>query len=124
MYLNTIDFPNSILDSVRDNKLVVFAGAGASVDNPTSLPNFADLAKKIAEDTGKNLKKQDPCEVFLGVLKASGVDVNNIAASILSDTCLKHNALHEAIVDLFTSPENVRIVTTNYDRMFDSWRCK
>ena len=38
-----------------DNKLVVFAGAGASVDKPTSLPNFVNLAKEIAEDTGKTL---------------------------------------------------------------------
>ena len=118
MYLNNIDFPNQILDAVQDNKLVVFAGAGASVDKPTSLPNFANLAKEIAEDTGKTLKKE-PCEVFLGALKAGGIDVNGIAARILSDSCLKHNALHEAIVDLFSSPENVKVVTTNYDQMFE-----
>ena len=58
MYLNNIDFPNQILDAVQDNKLVIFAGAGASVDKPTSLPNFADLAKEIAEDTGRTLKKE------------------------------------------------------------------
>ena len=118
MYLNNIDFPNQILDAVQDNKLVVFAGAGASVDKPTCLPNFANLAKEIAEDTGKTLKKE-PCEVFLGALKAGGIDVNGIAARILSDSCLKHNALHEAIVDLFSSPENVKVVTTNYDQMFE-----
>ena len=118
MYLNNIDFPNQILDAVQDNKLVVFAGAGASVDKPTSLPNFANLAKEIAEDTGKTLKKE-PCEVFLCALKAGGIDVNGIAARILSDSCLKHNALHEAIVDLFSSPENVKVVTTNYDQMFE-----
>ena len=121
MYLNNIDFPNQILDAVQDNKLVVFAGAGASVDKPTSLPNFANLAKEIAEDTGKTLKKE-PCEVFLGALKAGGIDVNGIAARILSDSCLKHNALHEAIVDLFSSPENVKVVTTNYDQMFEQVR--
>lgn len=118
MYLNNIDFPNQILDAVQDNKLVVFAGAGASVDKPTSLPNFVDLAKEIAEDTGKTLGKE-PCEVFLGSLKAGGIDVNGIAARILSDSCLKHNLLHEAIVDLFSSPDNVKIVTTNYDQMFE-----
>ena len=118
MYLNNIDFPNQILDAIQKNKLVVFAGAGASVDKPTSLPNFADLAKEIAEDTGKTLRKE-PCEVFLGALKAGGIDVNGIAARILSDSCLKHNALHAAIVDLFSAPENVKIVTTNYDQMFE-----
>lgn len=118
MYLNNIDFPNQILEAIQNNKLVVFAGAGASVDKPTCLPNFADLAKEIAEDTGKDLKKE-PCEVFLGALKAGGIDVNGIAAHILSDSCLKHNALHEAIVDLFSSLENIKIVTTNYDQMFE-----
>ncbi len=118
MYLNNIDFPNQILDAIQNNKLVVFAGAGASVDKPTSLPNFPELAKEIAEDTGKTLKKE-PCEVFLGALKAGGIDVNGIAAHILTDSCRKHNELHEAIVDLFSSPENVKIVTTNYDQMFE-----
>lgn len=118
MYLNNINFPNQIINAVQDNKLVVFAGAGASVDKPTALPDFADLAKEIAEDTGKTLGKE-PCEVFLGALKAGGIDVNGIAARILSDSCIKHNALHEALVDLFSSPDNVKIVTTNYDQMFE-----
>ena len=118
MYLNNIEFPNQILDAVQNEKLVVFAGAGASTGKPTSLPNFANLAKQIAEDTGKTLH-HEPCEVFLGALKAGGIDVNGIAARILSDSDLKHNAFHEAIVDLFSSPENVKIVTTNYDQMFE-----
>lgn len=119
MYLNNIDFPNQILGAIQDNKLVVFAGAGASMDKPTYLPNFKDLAKEIAEDTGKTLLENEPCEVFLGALKADGIDVNGIAANILSNSCLMHNALHEAIVNLFSSPENVKIVTTNYDQMFE-----
>ena len=120
MYLNNIDFPNQILNAIQDNKLVIFAGAGASVDKPTSLPDFIDLAKRIAEDTGKTFNNKNmSCEVFLGDLKACGVDVNEITAHILSGSCLKHNALHEAIVDLFDSPDNIKIVTTNYDQMFE-----
>ena len=120
MFLNNIDFPNRILDAIRNNSLVVFAGAGASAGKPTSLPNFKELAEKIAEGTGQTIKNNDSCEVFLGALKANeGIDVNEIAAQILSGACLKHNALHEAIVDLFRSPEKVKIVTTNYDQMFE-----
>lgn len=119
MFLNNINFPNRILDAIREDKLVVFAGAGASMEKPTSLPNFQDLAKEIAEGTGQTLGKNEPCEVFLGALKARKIDVNESAASILSGTCLKHNALHEAIVDLFVSPERIKIVTTNYDQMFE-----
>ena len=119
MFLNNINFPNRILDAIREDKLVIFAGAGASMEKPTSLPNFQDLAKEIAEGTGQTLGKNEPCEVFLGALKARKIDVNESAASILSGTCLKHNALHEAIVDLFVSPERIKIVTTNYDQMFE-----
>ena len=119
MLLNSINFPNRILDAIREDKLVVFAGAGASMGKPTLLPNFVDLAKEIAEGTGQTIKKDEPCEVFLGALKAKGIDVNESAACILSRACLKHNALHEAIVDLFVSPERIKIVTTNYDQMFE-----
>lgn len=119
MFLSDINFPNQILDAIREDKLVVFAGAGASMERPTYLPNFAKLAGEIAEGTGRILKKNEPCEAFLGALKARGIDVNEQAAIILSGACLKHNALHEAIVDLFASPEKVKIVTTNYDQMFE-----
>lgn len=119
MYLNSINIPNQILDALQNNNLVIFAGAGASVDKPTSLPNFRKLAEEIAEGTGKKLGKKEACEVFLGALKARGVDVNGDAARILSSSCLRHNALHEAIVNLFESPDKVKIVTTNYDQMFE-----
>lgn len=119
MYLSNIDFPNRIIDAIHNHKFVVFAGAGASVDSPTSLPNFENLAKEIAEGTGKTLTKKDSCEVFLGMLKSKGVPVNEQAAKILSETCTEHNKLHEAIIDLFTDAEDIKIVTTNYDEMFE-----
>ncbi len=118
MYLKNIDFPNQIIDAIREDKLVVFAGAGASAGEPTSFPNFVDLANRIADGTGESAK-EDACEVFLGALKARGVAVNDIAAHILSETGRMHNMLHEAIVDLFPSLDKVKIVTTNYDHMFE-----
>lgn len=119
MYLNGIDFPNHIIDAIEKKKLVVFAGAGVSVDKPTSLPNFENLAKEIAEGTGETLGKKESCEVFLGNLKAKGIDVNQQVSNILSGTCLNHNKLHETIVDLFDACEDIKIVTTNYDQMFE-----
>lgn len=119
MYFNNINFPNQIVDAIQENKLVVFAGAGASTGKPTLLPNFENLAKKIAEGTGNIIGKNEPCEVFLGKLKAKDIQVNELAADILSGTCLDYNPLHEAIVDLFPAPHKIRIVTTNYDKMFE-----
>lgn len=65
--------------------MVLFAGAGTSVDKPTALPNFTGLVKEITEYTGKTFN-EEPCEVFLGALKAGGIDVKWIAVHILSDT--------------------------------------
>lgn len=119
MYIDEINFPNEIIEAIRNNNLVVFAGAGASVDAATSLPNFEDLAEKIAEGTGEILEDNDTCEAFLGYLKSKDIDVNKQAAELLSGTCLKHNQTHEAIIDLFVDPSQIRIVTTNYDQMFE-----
>lgn len=119
MFIEEINFPNEIIEAIRNNNLVVFAGAGASVDEPTSLPDFVTLTEEIAKGTGKTLKDSDTCEVFLGYLKSMGINVNRRAAELLSDTCLKHNKTHEAIVDLFTEPYKIKIVTTNYDQMFE-----
>ena len=71
MYLNNINIPNQILDALQNNNLVIFAGAGASMDKPTSLPDFRKLAEEIAEGTGRKLGKNELCEVFLGALKAN-----------------------------------------------------
>ena len=53
MYLNGIDFPNKIIDAIKEDQLVIFAGAGVSMGPPTSLPNFEKLVEMIAEDTGE-----------------------------------------------------------------------
>lgn len=119
MFINDINFPNEIIEALRNNRLVVFAGAGASVDPPTSLPDFKNLARKIAEGTGETLKDEESCEIFLGYLKSKGIDVNKQAAALLSNSCIEPNKMHEAIVDLFIDPAKVKIVTTNYDQMFE-----
>lgn len=119
MILNGINFPNELLEAIQNKTLVVFAGAGASVGAPTSLPNFVDLAKKIAEGTGKIINENESCEVFLGHLKSLDIDVNQQAAEILSNRCLCHNDMHDVIVDLFSDPADIKIVTTNYDQMFE-----
>ena len=119
MILNGIIFPNKIIDSVQNNRLVVFAGAGVSVNAPTSLPGFEKLAKQIADGTGIEYNNKESCEVFLGSLKAKGIPVNVQAAELLSDNDRECNKLHEAIINLFPEPSLVRIVTTNYDNMFE-----
>ena len=41
--LGTIEFDDCILDALRDEKLIVFAGAGVSMGPPSSLASFRGL---------------------------------------------------------------------------------
>ena len=53
------------------------------------------------------------------ISEVKSIDVNKQAAELLSGTCLKHNQTHEAIIDLFADPSKIKIITTNYDQMFE-----
>ena len=117
MILNGIDYPNQIITELNDNKLVIFAGAGVSMGKPTNLPDFDKLTDQIAEGSVLKRKKGEPCDEFMGRLEDSGIPVKEEVARLLSDSCIEPNDLHEAIVNVFK--HDVRIVTTNYDHMFE-----
>ncbi len=119
MYINGIDFPNEIINAANESTLVVFAGAGVSMGEPTCLPNFEKLTEYIAEGTLFKKETNESCEAFLGRLKSNNINVNKIAAERLSELELKHNCSHEYIIDLFPDISKVKIVTTNYDYMFE-----
>ena len=119
MYINGIDFPNDIIDAINEGNLVVFAGAGVSMGKPTLLPDFGKLTEQIAVGTGQSCQRNESYEVFLGRLKHHGIDVNEIAAEKLSQMNLRHNDLHKYIVELFADISTLKIVTTNYDNMFE-----
>lgn len=117
MLLNGINYPNKIIDDLNNNKLVIFAGAGVSMGAPTKLPNFEQLASTIAEGTGLSKDENESCDAFLGKLKSQGICVNEEAAKHIDKACTVHNELHKAIVNVFK--HDIRIVTTNYDHMFE-----
>ena len=118
MILEGIEYPNDLINAIQNDTLVVFAGAGVSKEPPTNLPNFVELTKYIASGTSRKVGRE-PCEVFLGSLKANAIDVNDLAARALSNACLQHNKHHEVILNLFLSSRSIRIITTNYDQMFE-----
>lgn len=120
MYINGVDFPNEMIDAIIEDKLVVFVGAGASKGEPTCLPDFEELVKEVARGTGETCKDGESCEAFLGRLKNKGINVNSITANILSQAELKPNSLHEYIINLFSDIKGIKIVTTNYDNMFEA----
>lgn len=125
MKLNNIEFPYDLIESIQNNSLVVFAGAGVSMGEPTKLPSFANLTRLIARNTPNRLGRRTDYEVFLGELKdgngsGNGPDANQIAANIIAAKCSKPNSLHRSLVNLYQKPDDIKIVTTNYDLMFEA----
>ena len=113
------NFPKPLLNALRDGELVVFAGAGVSMGEPACLPSFKDLANRIAKGTGKTLQDREPIDRFLGQLQDDGVKVHDLAKEVLSPPGLKATDLHRNLLRLYSNTEQVRVVTTNFDLLFE-----
>ena len=119
MRIGGVDFPDPLLNALRDGRLVVFAGAGVSMGPPANLPGFHELARQIAEGTGLTIEKDEPEDRFLGQLKAAGTDVHQIAAQRLQHNNPQPKELHRDLLRLYRRTEDVRIVTTNFDLLLE-----
>lgn len=113
-----IQFDDCILDSLRDNELVVFAGAGVSMGPPSNLASFWKLTCDIAKGTG--LTPTEPLDRFLGQLHHSNVSVHERAAQLLSPEGSVPNELHHNLLRLFRTADNIKLVTTNFDLHFET----
>ena len=114
-----INFPRDLLNAMNNGKLVVFAGAGVSAGEPACLPSFKHLAKMIAKGTGETLPCRYPIDRFLGGLHHEGVKVHERAAEVLTRKDLKATELHRNLLQLYPNTKQVRIVTTNFDCLFE-----
>jgi len=118
MIIKGVDFPEQLIEAQKSGGLVIFAGAGVSVDAPSSLPDFNELARQIASGTDEERKSDEPTDRFLGRLEARGVDVHRRTHEILNKKESKPNAVHSALLSLFPSSDAVKLVTTNFDAHF------
>ena len=119
MRIAGVNFPEQVLSALRDDRLVVFAGAGVSMGEPANLPDFRQLAKIVARGTGQSLGKTEPVDQFLGRLVSSGVDVHGRTADALSAHDLRPTELHKQLLRCLRNDEAVRVVTTNFDLLFE-----
>lgn len=118
--LGAIEFDDRILEALRDDRLVVFAGAGVSMGPPSNLVSFRRLACDIAQGTGRDPSEGEPLDRFLGQLHHGGVAVHERAAQLLSPEGSTPNALHHDLLRLFRTADRVRLVTTNFDLHFET----
>ena len=118
MRIREVDFPTALIEAHRAGKLVIFVGAGASLDAPANLPDFRALTADIAAEAQVQATDDDldyP-DVFLGRLADRQVDVHRRVAARIGVPTSQPNRLHNALGDLAVAGGPVRIVTTNYDQ--------
>lgn len=118
MITKNIEYPELLVEAIKNDKLVIFCGAGISMSEPTKLPSFHELSEKIAELTNKEKRNDESDEQYLGRVENLDYDVHSKVCDILSATQTQPNTNHEALIDFFK--KDIRIVTTNYDIMLES----
>ena len=119
MRIASIEFPPAMVDALRNGRLVIFAGAGVSMGSPAKLPNFGKLAEDIAQGTGLHQSEGESVDTFLGTLRYRGVEVHKRAAERLLRDNPQPTDLHRQLLRLFGNADSVRIVTTNFDELFE-----
>ena len=119
MKISGIDFPKPLLNAWRDGNLVVFAGAGVSMGKPALLPSFTELAKLVARGTVEKLNAGEPEDRFLGRLHHNCVKVHTRAVDALAEKNPQPTDLHRNLLKLYFKTPPVRIVTTNFDTLFE-----
>ncbi|MCW6679258.1 SIR2 family protein [Anaerococcus sp. NML200574] len=118
MIIKNIEYPELLVEAIKNDKLVIFCGAGVSMSEPTKLPSFHELSEKIAELTNKEKRNDESDEQYLGRVENLDHDVHSKVCDILSATQTQPNKNHESLIDFFK--KDIRIVTTNYDIMLES----
>ena len=119
MRLASVDFPRRLTKALVSDELVVFAGAGVSMGAPANLPNFERLATAIAAGTGEAQHESEPVDRFLGRLDSQGTNVHERAAHALRGGTPESTELHGDLLRLYRTPQSVRVVTTNFDALFE-----
>ena len=119
MKYGKVEIPDALTDDLRDNRLVVFAGAGVSRGEPARLPDFESLTNKISEGESYSKGENESHEQFLGRLHDKGVNIYNLAKNVLSPKGLQPTPLHCDLLRLYGRGQPVRLVTTNFDLLFE-----
>lgn len=113
-----VEIPDELFDKLEQRKLVLFVGAGVSMQGNSNLPNFDDLVDGIAHTL--YLEKRDitePHDYYLGKI-AKVKDVHQAAKDFVDVESSKPNPLHRSVIELFSNDNDIRIVTTNFDKHF------
>lgn len=129
---NGPDIPERLLQEHEDGRVVFFCGAGISY--PAGLPGFRGLVDEIYDELGTtrthiedNAYKKGQFDATLDLLErrvpGQRESVRAALQKILKPNLRKKGAkdTHEALLQLSSDRNNnIRLVTTNFDRIFQS----
>lgn len=109
-----VDLPTEVVEAHANGELVFFLGAGVSLDPPSSLPSFEQLARDLADAARVPFDKKVALDYFLGSMPAD-FDTHLHARQMIARSDSTFNPTHSVIVRIASALGSVRIVTTNFD---------
>ncbi len=120
MRIHGVEIPDTLTEAVEENRLVVFAGAGVSMQPPSPLPDFTELVEEITKVVRPGQPPMprignERYESYLGRMGEAG-QLKEVCARIMSSGA--PSDLHANILRLFAGGIP-RVVTTNYDLRFE-----
>jgi len=128
--VNGPDIPESLLEAHEEGRIVFFCGAGISY--PADLPGFQGLVYEIYENLGTTLTpsekqtyEKEQFDTTLDLLErrfpGQRIAVRKALATALTPSQIKDDSTipHKSLIQLATNRKGkVRLVTTNFDRLF------
>ena len=97
-----IDYPDEVICALLERRLVVFAGAGVSMDAPTSLPSFEGLIQKIEQLTRQKRSDGESHDLYLGrIADDPDMNVRGVVAHLLNEENSRPNNNHLNLLRLF-----------------------
>lgn len=124
-----VEIPDDLLDAQESGNLVIFAGAGVSRPDPSSLPLFEDLVDRIGERHGRTRPKlsgddrasgkaKEPLDAVLDKWAAEGIAVHQTCRELLTPPESVPCSLHHDSWTILRRGGSPRLVTTNFDLHF------
>lgn len=120
MKIGHVNYPSNILDALSEDRLVIFAGAGVSMDPPANLPSFDALADDIATVTGRPRNENESPVDYFTRTSDDGEQVHRWIADMFEEKNPQPNSLHRNLSGLFAADAHAKIVTTNFDLLFEA----
>lgn len=119
MKFRNVEFNDDLMNALRNDNLVVFAGAGVSAGAPANLPSFDGLTQRVGKYFQVSRDDEETVDQFLGRLETQeGRDIRTFIVGQLTSS--SPNQLHSDLLDIRPRSAEPKLVTTNFDRLFEA----